>query len=175
MDFLEFFKLLFLISFGILVALVLAFYIIWPKVEVLLFKLKGVNQHCETARDANQLKFTAYERLLLFVHRITPYQVMLRNHNDNLTIKQYKQAVINDIENEYHHNFTQQLYVSDVAWSSVKGLKDDTITLFKNTAKTLPAEGKVEDYINLILKHVANLETNPYVAAQVILKKELSA
>lgn len=175
MDLLEFFKQLFLLAFGVLTALVLAFYVVWPKVETLIIKLSGLNQQRDVIIDSHQLKFTAYERLILFVHRLTPYQVMLRNHNESLSIQQYKQALINDIENEFQHNFTQQLYVSDIAWSTVKRLKEDTINLFQNTAKTLPAEAKIDDYVNLILKHVAELENNPYEAAQIILKKELSA
>jgi hypothetical protein len=175
MELLEFFKQLFIIAFGVLAALVLAVYVVWPKIESLVFRLNSHNQHSALMKDKQQLVFTAYERLLLFAHRISPYEVMLRNHNANLSIQHYKQALINDVENEFQHNFTQQLYVSDNSWSTIQKLKEDTVALFKNTAQTMPREAAVDDYIALVLKHVAELDVNPYEAAQVILKKELSA
>lgn len=175
MEFIELLKQLFIIGFGVLVALVLGFYVIWPKVESLFLKVNAINQNKELVKNTQQLQFTAYERLILFAYRITPYQVLLRNHAPNLTIEQYKQAIIQDIENEYQHNFTQQLYVSDAAWTVVKDLKDSTITLFKNTSKVVQADATTDTYVGMILKHVSELDVNPYEAAQLILKKELSA
>lgn len=175
MELLEFFKQLFIIAFGVLAALVLAVYTVWPKIEALVLRLNNHSQHKELMKDTQQLVFTAYERLLLFAHRISPYEVMLRNHNANLSIQHYKQALINDVENEFQHNFTQQLYVSDNAWLTIQRLKEDTVALFTNTAHAISPETAVDDYIALILKHMAELETNPYTAAQIILKKELSA
>ena len=175
MEFIELLKQLFVLTFGLLVALVLAFYVVWPKVEYLFLKVSDIGQNKELLKNTQQLKFAAYERLILFVHRIAPYQVMLRNHTADISVNQFKQALLNDIENEYQHNFTQQLYVSDAAWSVIKDIKDSTISLIKNSAKVLPPDSKVDDYVALVLKHVADLEVNPYEAAQIILKKELSA
>jgi len=175
MEFIELLKQLFIIGFGVLVALVLAFYVIWPKVENLFLKVNAINQNKDLVKNTQQLQFTAYERLTLFAYRISPYQVLLRNHAPNQSIEQYKQAVIQDIENEYQHNFTQQLYVSDAAWTVVKDLKDSTITLFKNTSKVISKDANKDAYVAMLLKHVSELEVNPYDAAQLILKKELSA
>ena len=175
MEFLELLKQLFTISFSVLVALVLAFYVIWPKIQSFLFKLNAINKQRDLTKQEQQLKFTAYERLLLFAQRIAPYQVMLRNHNPNISLNEFKRTLINDIENEYQHNFTQQLYVSDAAWVVVRDLKESTVSLLNNAGKTLQADTKVEDYIAVVLKHVSELEVNPYDAAQIILKKELSA
>ena len=175
MEFMELLKQLFVLAFGVLVAMVLAFYVVWPKVEYLFLKMSDIGRHKELQKDTLQLKFAAYERLLLFVHRISPYQVMLRNHNANISVEEFKATLINDIENEYQHNFTQQLYVSDSAWTIVKDLKESTIGLLKNSGKVIPSEAKVDDYIALVLKHVTELDINPYEAAQIILKKELSA
>jgi hypothetical protein len=175
MEFIELLKQLFIIGFGILVALVLAFYVIWPKVENLFLKVNAINQNKKLVNNKQQLQYTAYERLILFAYRITPYQVLLRNHAPNLSIEQYKQAIIQDIENEYQHNFTQQLYVTDAAWIVVKDLKESTITLFKNTSKVIPSDANTDTYVAMLLKHVAELDVNPYDAAQLILKKELSA
>lgn len=175
MDFIELMKQLFVVGFGVLVALVLAFYVVWPKIEVLFLKLNDIKQNRASLKDNQQLKFAAYERLILFAHRISPYQVMLRHHNTNISVDQFKQLLIADIENEYQHNFTQQLYVTDASWTIIKDLKDSTIGLLKNSGKVIAPNANLDDYVALVLKHVAELDVNPYEAAQLILKKELSA
>ena len=175
MEFVELLKQLFIISFGVLVALVLAFYVVWPKIEYLFLKVSDIGQNKELLKNNQQLKFAAYERLILFAHRISPYQVMLRHHNPNIGIEEFKQLLIQDIENEYQHNFTQQLYVSDASWTIVKDLKDSTIGLLKNSSKIISPNASIDDYVAMVLKHVSELDVNPYEAAQIILKKELSA
>lgn len=175
MEYIEFFKQLFVLAFGVFIALVLAFYIIWPKIEGHFLKMGNINQNKELLKDRLQLRFAAYERLLLFVHRVSPEQLMLRHHGAGVTLYQFKQAILTDIESEFQHNFTQQLYVSDVAWAIVKDLKDNTLELMRNANKGMGGEGTVDSYIEVVLKHMKTLDVNPYEAAQVLLKKELAA
>lgn len=175
MEYTEVLKQIFGIAVGSLAALLLAFYVVWPKVENLFLRVNSINQSKDLNKERQQLQFAAYERLLLFAHRISPYQVMLRNHNQDSSVEQFTQTLLHDIENEYQHNFTQQLYVSDASWTVVKDLKDSTVSLLKNAKKVVNATTTVEEYIAIVLKHVSELKLNPYDAAQVILKKELSA
>jgi len=174
MEYIDFFKQIFVVAFGGFAALVLTFYIIWPKIENHLLKLNNLNQHKALAKEHLQLKFAAYERLLLLVHRISPAQVMLRHHDPKLAVPQFRQAILADIEKEYQHNFTQQLYVSDAAWSVVRDLKDSTVALLRNAGKGIGENANLDDYIAVVLRHVNELDINPYDAAQLILKKELS-
>lgn len=175
MEYIEFFMQLFVLAFGVFIALVLAFYIIWPKIEGHFLKMGNINQNKELLKDRLQLRFAAYERLLLFVHRVSPEQLMLRHHGAGVTLHQFKQAILTDIESEFQHNFTQQLYVSDVAWAIVKDLKDNTWELMRNANKGMGGEGTVDSYIEVVLKHMKTLDVNPYEAAQMLLKKELVA
>ncbi len=165
----------FVIALGVLTALIATFYLIWPKIENHMLKLRSINERLEMSKDKIQLRFAAYERLLLFVHRISPKDVMLRNHDANLTVTMFKELVLADIEREFQHNFTQQLYVSDLSWKIVKDLKESTISLFRNTSLGLAQEAKLDDYVAIILRHMTELEISPYEEAQNILKKELSA
>lgn len=174
MEYIDFFKQLFVLAFGVFIALVLAFYIIWPKIEGHFLKMGNINQNKELLKDRLQLRFAAYERLLLFVHRVSPEQLMLRHHGQGISLHQFKQAILADIESEFQHNFTQQLYVSDVAWTIVRDLKGNTLDLMRNANKGMGAEASVDSYIEVVLKHMKALDVNPYEAAQVLLKKELA-
>lgn len=172
---LTFFILVSSIGIGVFVALLLTFYVIWPKIENYLLKINLLQERKELSKDKLQFRFAAYERLLLFVHRISPQQVMLRNHNENLAISDFKQMLIADIENEFQHNYTQQLYVSDASWHTVKEVKDLTVNLIRSAGASLSVDSRIDDFVAIILQKVKELEKNPYDAAQIILKKELSA
>ena len=175
MNYTDFFAQLFVLTFGVFAALVLAFRIIWPKIENYLLKINAINQSKLLTKENLQLRYTAYERLILLVHRIAPEQIMLRNHDPQLSMGQFKQILITEVESEFNHNFTQQLYVSDAAWTLVKDLKINTISLLRNTANALPKEATLDQYVGLVLKHVNELDVNPYDAAQLLLKNELTA
>lgn len=175
MELMDFLKQLFIVALGGCAALVVAFYLIWPKVENYLLRINGINESKALTRENLQVRFTAYERLILLVNRISPKQVMQRNHNGEQTIAQFKRSVMADIEQEYQHNLTQQLYVTDAAWAAVKELKENTATLFRNASQGLPSDAPLDNYIGFVLRHVDELEINPYEAVQIILKKELSA
>lgn len=174
MDFIELLKNAVSTFLGVVVALAVGFYFVWPKIEILLFKLNR-SSVSENSKERMQYKFAAYERLLLFAHRITPQQLLLRSYDAQISIDEFCQLVLVDLDNEFQHNYTQQLYVSDQAWQIVSNLKSNTSTLIKNAKNGIGQGANVDDLVAEILKHVSELEINPYQAAQIILKKELSA
>lgn len=174
MNFIEFLSQLFIITFSIFAGLLLAFYLVWPKIESYILRLNSLNSNRSFLKEQQQLHFSAYERLLLLVDRMEPMQVMLRHKGQAQHIEQFRQLLIADIESEFQHNFTQQLYVTDAAWTAVKDLKENTIGLFRNAYKGLPENATLNDYIAIVLHHVNELDVNPYQAAQLLLKKELS-
>lgn len=174
MDLLEFLKQLFIVAIGGSAALVFAFYLVWPKLEGYMMRMHSIGHHKVLNQEQMKLRFAAYERLVLLAHRMSPEQVMLRNHEPNQTVSQFRQRMIADIDQEYQHNFTQQLYVSDVAWSAIRELRKNTINLLQNVSKGL-ADNQSDEYISIVLRQVKELEVNPYTEVETILKKELSA
>lgn len=174
MGLLTIFVKLFVIAIGVMVALVVAFFIIWPQIQNYLLKINSINEDKELSKYKLQLRFAAYERLILLLSRISPEQVMLRNHQSGMNLIVFKQVLITDVENEFQHNYTQQLYVSDKSWVIVRDLKESTVSLFRNAGKGLSEDSSIDEYITIVLRHVKELEVDPYEAAQIILKKELS-
>lgn len=174
MDLLEFLKQLVVIAIGGSAALMFAFYLVWPKVEGYMLRMHSMKHHKTANLEQMKLRFAAYERLVLLAYRISPQQVMLRNHQPHQTVAEYRQRMIADIDQEYQHNFTQQLYVSDVAWSAVRELKNNTVKLLQNCSKGLE-KSDPDEYVATVLRHVKELEIDPYQAVESILKKELSA
>jgi hypothetical protein len=65
------------------------------------------------------LRLQAYERMTLFMERINPSQLLVRITPHSEDKNEYQNFVIAQIEQEYEHNMTQQIYISDECWSII--------------------------------------------------------
>lgn len=120
------------------------------------------------------LRLQAYERLVLFLERINPSNMLIRLHVSGMTAKEMHHMIISDIRNEFQHNISQQLYVSNTAWSIVKKIKEDSISLVNSAVQNLPEHASGVDLSKAILNHLATLETdNPYDVALLLVKKDI--
>lgn len=87
----------------------------------------------ENQKQALPLRLQAYERLSLFLERINPPKLLIRiaplakNKND------YENLLIAQIEQEFDHNLSQQIYVSEDCWTIVKTAKNTTIQIIRKT------------------------------------------
>lgn len=75
------------------------------------------------------LRLQAYERLTLFLERISPGALVLRVHKSNMTSGMLHGELLATIREEYDHNVAQQIYVSDRAWQAVKMAKEETLRI----------------------------------------------
>ncbi|MGJ1431761.1 hypothetical protein ACR79M_09320 [Sphingobacterium spiritivorum] len=175
MDYIEFFKNLFLIAFGVCAGLILAFRLVWPKIEALIIKTKMLNKKMSDQKgsaigEREHLKAGAYERLLLFTGRIEPRNLIARHLEENQNVRTLHLRLIQEVENEFQYNFTQQLYVSADAWEAVRLLKENTVILLNKALND--ATDTQEAYAEEVLKFLSTLRPDPYQTAQLILKQE---
>jgi hypothetical protein len=119
------------------------------------------------------LRLQAYERLVLFTDRINPANLLIRLHGSGYTAAELHSLIVADIRNEYQHNVTQQIYVSDHAWAVTKRVKEDTLSLVNNAVKALPETATGLDLGRFILNHLSRLEENPYDIATNLIRKDL--
>lgn len=86
-------------------------------------------------KESLPIRLQAYERLTLFLERISPQNLLKRVSPISQEVEDYKSLLIQTVEQEYEHNLSQQIYVSDPCWRIVSAAKNSTIqTLvsFKN-------------------------------------------
>lgn len=88
----------------------------------------------ETKKEALPYRIQALERLTLFMERIDPHQLLIRVKPSDDAKTDYAQVLIGVIEQEYHHNVAQQIYVSDQCWKAIKTSKNATINLIRKAA-----------------------------------------
>lgn len=153
----------------------LALWMFWTRYNSHSFRLKMLEMKRDEKKELIPLKLQAYERLILFAERINPLNMVVRLHEPNLDAHDFQQLLLGEIRAEYQHNVTQQLYVSDRAWTITQQLKDQTTTLIRNATAGLPAGANAKDLGTTILSHLAKLDEDPYRLALKAIKSELSA
>ena len=120
------------------------------------------------------LKLQAHERIIVFVERINPSNILIRLHQQGISVADLQSLVINEINSEYQHNITQQLYINDETWNVVRKLKEDTISMIGNAAQGLSQEATGVDLSKKVLTHMAAMQENPYDLTLVLIKKGIN-
>lgn len=99
----------------------------------------------QNRQDSLPLKLQAYERMTLFLERIDPAKILIRVAPISDKKEDYANYVVAQIDQEFEHNLTQQIYMSDECWGVVVTAKNATVQLLRKYA----AQPEVTDADNL--------------------------
>jgi hypothetical protein len=117
----------------------------------------------ENQKQSLPLKLQAYERLALFLERINPSKLLIRvapNGSDKIN---YQNLLIQHIEQEFEHNLTQQIYITNDCWTMIVTAKNTVIQNIRKT--TLDANIADADQLReTILSHLFETESASGVA-----------
>ncbi|MCF7560089.1 hypothetical protein L3X39_05515 [Sabulilitoribacter multivorans] len=84
--------------------------------------------------NAMPLRLQAYERMALFLERISPSKLLIRIQPTDSNKESYESLLIQSIEQEYEHNLSQQIYISDKCWNIITTAKNATIQLIRKAS-----------------------------------------
>lgn len=119
-----------------------------------------------TLQTMIHLKLLAYERIVLLIERLKPDSLIPRTLAASMTVHDYQLLLLNEIRQEFEYNLSQQLYLSENAWSVTLNFKDSVITLVNGAA----AECKPTEPASQLAKKVLSLYINSDLKADQILK-----
>lgn len=127
--------------------------------------------HKEAQKDALPIRLQAYERMTLFLERITPSKLLIRISPLSKDKDAYETLLIRSIEDEFEHNLTQQIYLSDECWNIIRAAKNATIQLIRKSAMNSESADKLrEAVLNQLLE-----KQPPSNAALAFIKDEVSS
>ncbi len=90
-------------------------------------------KYAELKRTMDQnllpLRLQAYERIVLYLERISPNNLLIRVYEPGMNVVVFHRELLLNIKAEYEHNITQQVYVTNAAWSIVRKSRDELIKL----------------------------------------------
>ncbi|HMZ46148.1 MAG TPA: hypothetical protein PLU36_05040 [Chitinophagaceae bacterium] len=101
-------------------------------------KRKQKAKNSTNSITSKQLQLQAYERLILLTDRIALPNLVPRLSQPGFTAKEMQLFIINNIIQEFEYNVTQQMYVSNDAWTAVKNLKEQNIGITNQIGQLLP-------------------------------------
>jgi hypothetical protein len=126
----------------------------------------------EAQKQVLPLRLQAYERITLFLERIDPKKLLVRVKPFSDSKEDYEKLLVKNIEQEYEHNLTQQIYITPECWNLVNSAKNATIHVIRQAAMN----EKISDVDKMrewLLQHFME-EISPSQKAIVYVKKEVS-
>ncbi len=121
------------------------------------------------------IRLQAYERMCLFLERISPNNLVLRLNQSDLAATTFQHVLISEIREEFNHNLSQQLYMSDKAWKAIEAAKEDLIMLINHAAAQLPEEAPSIALAKRILEMNAERPVDSINFALTLVKDEIRA
>lgn len=118
-------------------------------------------------------RLQAYERMCLFLERMSPPNLLLRINNPALTARELHKLLLDEIRNEYNHNVSQQIYMSEEVWNMVRNAKEDLVIMINNAAETMSPESTGLDLSRKVFELSLEKSVEPIAHALSELKKEI--
>jgi hypothetical protein len=138
--------------------------------EVELKKLEVRGRSMETVLPS---RLQAYERMALFLERISPQNLLVRLTTSGMPAREFHQLLLNEIRNEYNHNASQQVYMSQEVWDMIRNAKEDLIMSINEAAGDVNPESTSLDLSKKIFEKALNKSIDPIAHALIELKKEI--
>jgi len=119
------------------------------------------------------LRIQAYERMVLFLERISLDSLVMRVARTDITSAQMQSELISTVRTEYEHNLAQQVYLSSRAWEHVKTARNNIIKLINDSASELKPGAAGMSLNKKLLEKTMELNSSPVEPAVAYLKKEV--
>ena len=128
--------------------------------------------HKDSQKNTLPIRLQAYERMALFLERIAIPKLVVRVAPASSDKGEYENLLIRTIENEYEHNLSQQIYMTDECWNVIKAAKNATIQGIRKSAMSEAdnADKLREDLLNDMMER-----TSPSATALSYVKREIGA
>ena len=134
-----------------------------------MLEIKQAHQQTSTP-----MRMQAYERLSLFCERISIQNLVLRLDKEGMNTAQFQLSLLLAIQQEYEHNITQQVYVSEQLWQIIKMAKDDTVNFVSLVAESVSPKADAIAFANQLMEFLGKRPISGADQALLAIKKEAS-
>lgn len=119
-------------------------------------KLKAAELNKTYRQDTLPLRLQAYERMTMFLERISLPKLILRIRTESMNSRDLQIALNVALEQEYDHNSTQQMYMSSGLWELIRMAKGEVGSIINTAAKSLPENATGLDLSRAIFSYLEN-------------------
>lgn len=119
------------------------------------------------------IRLQAYERMALFLERITPNNLLLRLSGSAASAVELQQLLLSDVREEFNHNLAQQVYLSNETWERIRLAVNEVTATVNTAAQELPADAPPLELSRRIFDRWVTLNPSPTDEALGYLKEEV--
>ncbi len=127
----------------------------------------------ENQKVITPLRLQAYERITIFLERISIPSLIVRLNAPGMTAGRLHRDMIKAVNAEYEHNLSQQIYISRDAWIVVKNAKENTLKFINLVAKRVDPKAPAMDFIKALTDAVMESQSTASEVALEFIKKEV--
>ena len=119
------------------------------------------------------IRLRAYERLMLVLERTTPSTLIVSVAKPQMTNIELQTELLSSIRQEFSHNASQQIYVSNEIWIGMRGAQESLLRLVNTCASKCNPVNSASELAELIIQVYGATEQTPTEMAINLLKKEV--
>jgi len=119
------------------------------------------------------IRLRAYERLILVLERTTPATLIVEVAKPDMTNMELHTQLLSSIRQEFSHNLSQQIYVSDISWNSIRSAQESLLRLINTCASQFNPDHSASELAERIIQVYNASEQTPSELAIEMLKKEV--
>jgi hypothetical protein len=137
-------------------------------------KIKLIETKMMMQKELLPLRLQAYERLALYLERISPNVMLISHHEPGMTVLVFQQRLLEMLRTEFEHNFSQQIYVSASTWNMTRNAKEEVARLINLAASTLDSEAPAYQLSKKVFDNMLEHEDYPTHRALMAVKAEVA-
>lgn len=119
------------------------------------------------------VRFQAYERLSLLCERISLPNVLLRIRTQGMKVADLKLALMVAVSQEFDHNVSQQIYVSDTLWQIIRFAQQDVLNGIAQVAAELDHDAPDQILVDALFAYLDQKPSDPLIQAQTAIRTEI--
>ncbi len=127
----------------------------------------------QNSRTVTPIKLQAYERIVLFLERISLESLLVRVNTPGMTALQLHSSLLTTIRSEFEHNLSQQIYMSPQAWEVVKNARSNMIKMINSEFEKAKNSDNAMELSKRLLESIMEMDIEPTRAAIDYLKGEI--
>jgi hypothetical protein len=137
------------------------------------FEQKQLEVKQKNTELVTPIRLQAYERMTLFLERITPNNLLIRINNLDIQAIDYQRLILQEIREEFNHNLSQQVYMSHEAWEKIRKAMNDVVALVNTSATEIDSNSASINLSKKIFEKVISENQQPTMEALKFLKEEI--
>ncbi|MDP4238887.1 MAG: hypothetical protein Q8904_05375 [Bacteroidota bacterium] len=127
----------------------------------------------ENSSTLTPIRLRAYERLILLLERTTPATLIVTIAKPEMTNRELHTQLLSSIRQEFSHNLSQQIYVSDDIWNHIRGAQESLLRLVNTCASQCNPANSASELAERIIQVYNASDQTPTELAINLLKKEV--